>query len=329
MYLFLILAALGAGICEAKIGHPWAGGLIGVALWALVMLVASCFVRNDGFARFRAALAILAAAGLAVLVFGVEFDFDPSNLGIQPFALTGNGAVNAGGGFSCTLYNASNVTISEATIDVQTYNSRNRNEHSDVRRFEIKLNLKPLQTESASVSTGLQTDYRKYRVSYGGDPDAATAWVIARFKMKASIYRWLSAPGGSLDLGAHVGPMPLMASVEGPPPAPVPVLAQAPALAIPQPAPPPPPPPPPPALSISEYTREVVSVGPARTTPGHFSVGSTKDEVLAVQGTPTKLGDREWQYGFSTIHFNARGQVIRWDIYRSSPLKVKMESSLH
>ncbi len=68
-------------------------------------------------------------------------------------------------------------------------------------------------------------------------------------------------------------------------------------------------------------------MGPARTTPGHFSVGSTKDEVLAVQGTPTKLGEREWKYGLSTIYFDAEGRVIRWNIYRSSPLKVKMESA--
>jgi hypothetical protein len=61
----------------------------------------------------------------------------------------------------------------------------------------------------------------------------------------------------------------------------------------------------------------------ASNTPGYFTVGSTKDEVLAVQGTPTRVGEYEWAYGLSTIDFR-NGRVISWTIYGSSPLHVKI-----
>jgi hypothetical protein len=44
---------------------------------------------------------------------------------------------------------------------------------------------------------------------------------------------------------------------------------------------------------------------------GHFTVGSTKDEVLAVQGTPTRFSESQWSYGLSDVRFQS-GRVTSW-----------------
>jgi hypothetical protein len=59
---------------------------------------------------------------------------------------------------------------------------------------------------------------------------------------------------------------------------------------------------------------------------GYFTLGSTKDEVLAVQGTPTKFGGYQWTYGSSTVDFN-NDRVVSWNQFYGSPLKVKMVPS--
>ncbi len=59
---------------------------------------------------------------------------------------------------------------------------------------------------------------------------------------------------------------------------------------------------------------------------GYFTVGSTKDEVLAVQGTPTRISEYEWAYGLSTVDFR-NDRVVSWTIYGSSPLRVKISPS--
>ena len=59
---------------------------------------------------------------------------------------------------------------------------------------------------------------------------------------------------------------------------------------------------------------------------GYFTVGSTKDEVLAVQGTPTKLDYYEWGYGLSTVQFR-NDRVVSWTIYGVNPLRAKMAAS--
>ena len=56
---------------------------------------------------------------------------------------------------------------------------------------------------------------------------------------------------------------------------------------------------------------------------GYFTIGSTKDEVLAVQGTPTKVAEYEWDYGLSEVHFRS-GRVSSWRVYPGSPLLAKM-----
>jgi hypothetical protein len=54
----------------------------------------------------------------------------------------------------------------------------------------------------------------------------------------------------------------------------------------------------------------------------YFKIGSTKDEVLAVQGTPTEVGNYQWAYGLSTIQFRD-GRVASWTIYATNPLRAR------
>jgi hypothetical protein len=62
---------------------------------------------------------------------------------------------------------------------------------------------------------------------------------------------------------------------------------------------------------------------PLDTTAPYFTVGSTKDEVLAVQGTPSHLTERMWEYGHSRVYFD-ENRVTRWDEWRGSPLKARL-----
>ncbi|MFG0317182.1 MAG: hypothetical protein ACF8XB_07915, partial [Planctomycetota bacterium JB042] len=46
--------------------------------------------------------------------------------------------------------------------------------------------------------------------------------------------------------------------------------------------------------------------------PSYFTVGSTKDEVLLVQGSPPRFDDRRWEYGYSFVEFDDAGRVVDW-----------------
>ena len=54
-----------------------------------------------------------------------------------------------------------------------------------------------------------------------------------------------------------------------------------------------------------------------------FTIGSTKDEVLTVQGAPTEFGEYVWKYGLSSVHFQ-NGRVASWDVFPGQPLRVKL-----
>jgi outer membrane protein assembly factor BamE (lipoprotein component of BamABCDE complex) len=58
------------------------------------------------------------------------------------------------------------------------------------------------------------------------------------------------------------------------------------------------------------------------TRPEYFTVGSTKDDVLAIQGTPTEFSEDKFEYGFSTVYFSY-GVVRSWDYSSANPLKVR------
>lgn len=49
---------------------------------------------------------------------------------------------------------------------------------------------------------------------------------------------------------------------------------------------------------------------PSALPPGYFSPGSTKDDVLAVQGTPSRMEGDRWYYGEDYVLFSS-GKVLR------------------
>jgi hypothetical protein len=53
---------------------------------------------------------------------------------------------------------------------------------------------------------------------------------------------------------------------------------------------------------------------PEGAAPGYITIGSTEDEVLQVQGTPTRVEPDRWYYGFAEIRFRD-GRVSGYDNY--------------
>jgi len=74
-----------------------------------------------------------------------------------------------------------------------------------------------------------------------------------------------------------------------------------------------------PPTSREEGGEQAVS---PRLSSGYFTTGSTKDEVLAIQGTPDRFTERSLHYGTSDVFFRD-GRVLSW--YNGYPkLKVRM-----
>ena len=71
------------------------------------------------------------------------------------------------------------------------------------------------------------------------------------------------------------------------------------------------------------YTSLKAKLVPAKYTPnkGYFTVGSTKDEVITVQGTPDSFSEGTFNYGSSRVYFR-NGRVSSWNQGYTS-LKVK------
>ncbi len=67
-------------------------------------------------------------------------------------------------------------------------------------------------------------------------------------------------------------------------------------------------------------------VSSAGLNRGSFTVDSTKEEVLAVQGTPTHSDGRVFTYGNSKVYFND-GRVTRWHNSPTDPLKARLSPS--
>jgi hypothetical protein len=59
----------------------------------------------------------------------------------------------------------------------------------------------------------------------------------------------------------------------------------------------------------------------------HFTVGSSKDDVLRVQGTPDEITESMWRYGSSRVFFS-KDRVARWDIFPLSPGSVARHGML-
>ena len=60
------------------------------------------------------------------------------------------------------------------------------------------------------------------------------------------------------------------------------------------------------------------------TASSYFTIGSTKDEVLAIQGTPDRFTDSSFHYGLSSVFFDADGRVTSWENSTFKELKVRM-----
>jgi len=61
----------------------------------------------------------------------------------------------------------------------------------------------------------------------------------------------------------------------------------------------------------------------AAKTRGFFTIGSSKDEVLGVQGTPTRFTDTHWTYGLSSVEFQS-GLVRTWNVSPLNPLRAAL-----
>jgi len=60
---------------------------------------------------------------------------------------------------------------------------------------------------------------------------------------------------------------------------------------------------------------------PVQMQEGTFEVGSTKDEVRAIQGTPVTETETVWDYGPSRVHFR-NSRVIHWEESPMHPWRV-------
>jgi plastocyanin len=67
----------------------------------------------------------------------------------------------------------------------------------------------------------------------------------------------------------------------------------------------------------------MIPVKKSDTRKEYFTLGSTTDDVLAIQGTPTLISGNRWSYGFSYVDFEA-GRVVRWYNSKLDPLNVKI-----
>lgn len=65
---------------------------------------------------------------------------------------------------------------------------------------------------------------------------------------------------------------------------------------------------------------------PDEEAPAYFSLGSTRNDVLLVQGTPTRVEANKWQYGLGEIHFK-NGRVEGYRNYFGN-LRVRMVPSV-
>jgi len=64
------------------------------------------------------------------------------------------------------------------------------------------------------------------------------------------------------------------------------------------------------------------AVSEDRVPPTHITIGSSEEEVLLVQGTPTRVEGDRWFYGFSELVFK-NGRVVEYDNYFGS-LKMRL-----
>ena len=72
----------------------------------------------------------------------------------------------------------------------------------------------------------------------------------------------------------------------------------------------------------TNYPLSVVLEPSNPTSSKYFTLGSTRDEVIAAQGTPSQYSARMLKYGYSTVSFE-NGLVVSWYQSPASPLNVR------
>jgi len=79
-----------------------------------------------------------------------------------------------------------------------------------------------------------------------------------------------------------------------------------------------------PEVRVAELASKPTSSGTVSGASNFITIGSTKSDVVRIQGTPTQVNEYGWwDYGNSTIYFDWRGRVKSWANYGGN-LKVKM-----
>ena len=74
----------------------------------------------------------------------------------------------------------------------------------------------------------------------------------------------------------------------------------------------------------TNYPLSVVLEPSNPTSSKYFTLGSTRDEVIAAQGTPNQYSERMFKYGYSTVSFE-NGHVVSWHESRASPLNARSD----
>ncbi len=74
---------------------------------------------------------------------------------------------------------------------------------------------------------------------------------------------------------------------------------------------------------VGETVKKVLGVPERGAKSGQrIGLGSTKEEVRAIQGPPTSESDDIWYYGDSEVHFTA-GRVVGWRDSSANPLRLR------
>lgn len=63
------------------------------------------------------------------------------------------------------------------------------------------------------------------------------------------------------------------------------------------------------------------------TLTEYFTIGSTKETVLKIQGPPTRRWRSSWDYDHAKVHFDDNDRVLSWSDSPSWPLKAKINVS--
>ncbi len=73
---------------------------------------------------------------------------------------------------------------------------------------------------------------------------------------------------------------------------------------------------------LRERAAEDLRKPPGSAERKRFGIGTTKDQVRAIQGNPDQATDTTWRYGASEVYF-VQDRVVGWRVSSSSPLYLR------